>query len=439
VGGTGGAAAVEYTNGCQRLVYFGFPFETIYPAATRQAVMARVMSFVGACVSQPPNVVVLLPGDGTFYSHVPPFNGIASGSPPVQHVDVAMVQITVPHMISGALMLPLTPTLLFLNGTNWVANETWLSATGSTTWVFTPSVTFDDAHYAVWARAWSSAGVSSTQTAIVSFTLDTVAPTAPVPITPTGGITLSALSATLVFSPGLDANGLAGYTVRVDGNLYTTTATFFPVGALSVGTHTWAVRAFDAAGNVSAWMTVTFATNPLQVYLPVVMRDAFPYSPPLTNCQDLVANGGFETQSAWYSMNLPAAQPRYVTFPVHSGSASLLMGYTTTMGAPALLYSSIQQTITIPLTAAKTTCTFWRYPVSGDTQGDYQYLAVGPTPADVTRVWKMKSNERAWTPTTVDLSAYTGTLTIRFGVYNDGQNDVTAAYLDDVSVQSCGP
>jgi hypothetical protein len=186
-------------------------------------------------------------------------------------------------------------------------------------------------------------------------------------------------------------------------------------------------------------MTATFATNLLQVYLPVVMRDASPYSPPLTNCWELVANGGFETQSAWYSLNLPAAQPRYVTSPVHRGSTSLLTGYTTTMGAPALLYSSIQQTITVPLTAAKTTLTFWRYPVSGDTQGDFQYLAVGSTPTNVTIVWKMKSNEQAWTPTTLDLSTYTGTLTIRFGVYNDGKNDVTAMYLDDVSVQACGP
>jgi hypothetical protein len=218
IGGTGGTAAVEYTSGCQRLLYTGFPFETIYPPATRQAVMARVMSLMGACVSQPPNVVILSPEDGTFYNHVPAILGITSGSPPVQHVDLAVVQITVPHIISGTTIVPLTPTLRFLNGTSWVANETWLSATGSSTWAFTPSVTFDDAGYAIWARAWNSDGVSSTQTAIVSFTLDTIAPTAPVPITPTGGITLPALNVMLVFSPSRDANGVAGYVVKVDGD-----------------------------------------------------------------------------------------------------------------------------------------------------------------------------------------------------------------------------
>ena len=437
-GGTGGAAAVEYAKDCQRLVYFGFPFETIYPAATRQAVMARVMSLVGACISQPPSVVILSPEDGAFYNHVPAINGIASGSPPAQHVDVAMVQITVPHILSGTLIAP--PMLRFLNGTSWVTSETWLSATGSTTWAFAPSVTFDDAPYAIWARAWNTDGVSSTQTAIVSFTVDTIAPTAPVPITPTSGITLPSVSATLVFSPGLDANGVTGYTVMVDGALYTTTATAFPVSGLTSGAHMWAVHAFDAAGNASVWMTATFATQLVPIYLPVIMHGASPYSPPVTNCQELVTNGGFETQAAWYSLSLPASQPSYLAAPVHSGKASLLMGYTTTVGAPqSLIYSSIQQTITIPLTATKMTLTFWRYPVSGDTQGDLQYLAVGPTPTNVAIVWKMKSDERAWTPAAFDLSAFTGALTIRFGVYNDGKNGVTATYLDDVSVQSCSP
>jgi hypothetical protein len=227
-----------------------------------------------------------------------------------------------------------------------------------------------------------------------------------------GRITLPALSATLVFSPGQDANGVAGYTVKVDGNLYTTTATSFPVSGLTAGMHTWAVRAFDAASNVSLWMTDTFATRPVALYLPVVMRDASS-SPPVTNCQELVTNGGFETQAFWYSLNVPEAQPSYVASPVHGGGASLLMGYTTTVGAPAsLIYSSIQQTLTVPLTATQTTLTFWRYPVSGDTQGDLQYFAVGPAPTNVAIVWTMKSNEQAWTPTTLDLSAYTGTLTI---------------------------
>jgi hypothetical protein len=417
-------AAIQYANGCQRLVYFGFPFETIYPAEVRQAVMARVLGFLSACPINPtPTVVILSPESGRFYQSLPPINGVTGGSTRVDHVDVAMVQITTP--------------LRFLNGTNWVATQTWLSATGSATWSFTPLVSLTDGPYAVWARAWTTAGLSSTQNAVVSFTLDSIAPTAPVPITPTGPITLTGLDVTLVYSPSLDTNGVAGYNVLVDGNLYTTTATSFPLGSLSAGSHTWAVRAFDEAGIASNWMTTTFATQPFQVYLPLVMRD-YAVSPPVSQCQELVANGGFESQAVWYSLS--SVKPTYVTFPTHSDVASLSIGYTTTANAPAsVVYSSIQQTVTIPLTATQTTLMFWRYPVSGDTIKDFQYVAVGPTPTDLPNLWKWRSNEQAWITTTIDLSAYTGTLTIRFGVYNDGAGDVTAMYLDDVSVQTCSP
>ncbi len=229
--------------------------------------------------------------------------------------------------------------------------------------------------------------------------------------------------------------------MRVDGALYTTTATALPVPGLSVGSHTWDVRAFDAAGNASGWsQAATFATHPFLVYLPLIMRDYTSPPPAAPRCREVVANGGFETQAAWYSV--ATVQPTYVYPPdiVYSGTASLLIGYTTTANAPTYtVYSSIQQTITIPLTATQTTLTFWRYPMSSDNR-DYQYVSVGPTPISATTiVWSRASNEQAWTPTTVDLSTYSGALTLRFGVVNRGGDGVTAMYLDDVSVQSCSP
>ncbi len=44
------SAAVQYAAGCTRVVYSAVPFETIYPAAQRQAVMDRIIGFLGACV-----------------------------------------------------------------------------------------------------------------------------------------------------------------------------------------------------------------------------------------------------------------------------------------------------------------------------------------------------------------------------------------------------
>ncbi len=42
------SAAVQYAAGCTRLVYSAVPFETIYPRATRQAMMTRLIDFLGA-------------------------------------------------------------------------------------------------------------------------------------------------------------------------------------------------------------------------------------------------------------------------------------------------------------------------------------------------------------------------------------------------------
>ncbi len=48
-----GHAALTWDSGeCARLIYMAFPFETIYPAETRDAVMARVMDFLTACEPQ---------------------------------------------------------------------------------------------------------------------------------------------------------------------------------------------------------------------------------------------------------------------------------------------------------------------------------------------------------------------------------------------------
>ena len=45
-----GHAGLTWASGdCSRLVYLAFPFETIYPAETRQAVMARTMDFLDNC------------------------------------------------------------------------------------------------------------------------------------------------------------------------------------------------------------------------------------------------------------------------------------------------------------------------------------------------------------------------------------------------------
>jgi hypothetical protein len=50
------SAAVQYDNGCTRLVYAAIPFEAIYPRAARQSLMSRLIGFLGACLPPAPAV-----------------------------------------------------------------------------------------------------------------------------------------------------------------------------------------------------------------------------------------------------------------------------------------------------------------------------------------------------------------------------------------------
>jgi len=56
-----------------------------------------------------------------------------------------------------------------------------------------------------------------------------------------------------------------------------------------------------------------------------------------------------------------------------------------------------------------------------------------------TLLWQ-RSDAQAWTYHEFDLTAYAGqTIKPNFGVYNDGQDGITAMYADDVSLEICYP
>ena len=139
-GGAGGAAAVQYADGCQRLVYFGFPFETIWPEQ-RAAVMGRVLDFLDECLALP-RTTIRSPTDGGWYVATPPLEGLASGSYAVDKVEV-----TVCRDSDG----------LCWDSAAWVSGATWLEATGTTEWVY-PLPSLELGGYEIQARAWDSQG-----------------------------------------------------------------------------------------------------------------------------------------------------------------------------------------------------------------------------------------------------------------------------------------
>jgi hypothetical protein len=150
-GGAGGTAAVQYGGGCQRLVYFGFPFETVWPDR-RPVVMGRVLDFLDECAVLP-QTTILLPVDGQWYKASPPLSGLAAGMYGVERVEVALCRQTGGNC---------------WDGTGWVNRIAWLAAAGTANWAYSLPPLEPDG-YSLLAQAWDSQGRVEALPAAVSF------------------------------------------------------------------------------------------------------------------------------------------------------------------------------------------------------------------------------------------------------------------------------
>ncbi|WP_158625546.1 Ig-like domain-containing protein [Corallococcus carmarthensis] len=156
---------------------------------------------------------------------------------------------TVNPVISGTAEAASTVTVL-LDGQ--AAGTAKADAGGS--WSFTPSTALAQGTHSVTARATDAAGNTSTNAPSRSFSVDSVAPGAPVVATPANGAVVTTVN------PVISGTAEAGSTVTVlvDGQAVGTPQanaggnwSFTPSTALSQGTHSVTARATDAAGNTS--------------------------------------------------------------------------------------------------------------------------------------------------------------------------------------------
>ncbi|WP_224240615.1 adventurous gliding motility protein AgmC [Hyalangium gracile] len=152
------------------------------------------------------------------------------------------------------------------------------TADASGNWTFTPTTPLADGQHAVYATATDVVGNVSPNSNTNTFTVDTVAPAAPVVVTPANGSTTS--DNTPTYTGTAEPNSTV--TVYVDGNLVgTTTAnasgdwSFTPTTALPDGQHTVYATATDAANNVSPNSnTNTFIVDTTPPAAPVVLSPA---------------------------------------------------------------------------------------------------------------------------------------------------------------------
>jgi hypothetical protein len=156
---------------------------------------------------------------------------------------------------------------------------------------------------------------------------------------------------------------------------------------------------------------------------------------PTVECQELVPDGDFETDGDW-ALN----RASYSTAQAHGGERSVLLGLTDP-AHNAFEYSSVIREITIPADAVSATLTFWTYPLSQDVPfNDLQLVRILDTD-NIIRASLLyeTSNAQAWLPgPPYSLLGFAGqTIRLYFAVVNNGEDGVTAMYVDDVSVEVC--
>ncbi|MBC7233254.1 MAG: DUF11 domain-containing protein [Chloroflexi bacterium] len=244
---------------------------------------------------------------------------------------------------------------------------------------------------------------------------------------------------------GVYNDGLAGVTamylddvaVHACGSIPTPTASPTVLPTLSpTATPTYTpTPSLTATSTPTPSPTVT--VFPTVTPTPTVLISATPTPSPSSGCRDLIVNGGFEwDDEGWYIPNTayPAA---YTTAQAHSGQRSMRLG----IEIPShnvYSYSTIRQTVPVPAEATDPLLTFWYYPVSGDTANDLQYVRVE---AQDKAEWVLytRSNAQSWTYKSYPLDGFKGRdVRIYFGVVNDGAGGVTAMYVDDVALLTCG-
>jgi bacillopeptidase F (M6 metalloprotease family) len=149
----------------------------------------------------------------------------------------------------------------------------------------------------------------------------------------------------------------------------------------------------------------------------------------------VVANGGFESDGGW-SLNRLAV---YETSRVHSGARSARVGIPPgESGGGEAVWSSVSQELTLPA-GSEATLHLWAYPINeGDDPGDQHYVVLFDEAGGYHSLESSTADQRSWVFREYDLSAFVGqTVTLYIGAKNDGDDDTTSMYIDDVALEVC--
>ncbi len=184
----------------------------------------------------------------------------------------------------------------------------------------------------------------------------------------------------------------------------------------------------------------------LGILILVLMTSSAPVAraaaPMQQGCYNAVIDGGFE-QRNWWALGGGLLPAQYVTSPTHSGAWAVQSGNPAN-AASIQAYSTVRQTVTIPVNAASAVLTFWVWTITEANPGNDRQEALLLTPgASVLSVspgavWSELTNSGAYRSITVDVSGQRGrTMDLTFSVYNDGAGGRTWMFVDDVALTIC--
>jgi hypothetical protein len=210
-----------------------------------------------------------------------------------------------------------------------------------------------------------------------------------------------------------------------------------------------------ATPTITPTPTQTPTASPTPTSTPTPPPGGTATSTPLA-CSEGIANGGFETTSAW-KIPITEFSAGYSTTLAHRGSHSMRTGIIFT-AHNRFSYSDASQVVSIPASRDDVLLRMWIYPLSEERTtmalpvipqstvfgkealaSDVQYVIILDRFDNWidTILWQ-RSNTQVWKLHTFNLSRYNGeTIKIQFGTYNDGLGGVSAMYVDDVSLQMC--
>lgn len=188
-----------------------------------------------------------------------------------------------------------------------------------------------------------------------------------------------------------------------------------------------------------------------------------PQPQPQPGCNEVLVNGGFESDAAWRMRTNPVLAG-YVTSPVYSGQRSLRTGIPAG-GVNVESYSPAQQDFSIPGNATTARLSFWRYAVWGDWNAvaaadaelnpdalprtlqeletaslgsDLFYVIAIQENGTLDWLWVERVDHQAWQYVTVDLNRYIGKVVkLQFGTYNNGVGGISRTFVDNASVSTC--